>query len=255
MKILIVESNTPDMVARGLRDGPPFAETFARIAPGVQTRIIEPYATPMDPGELDDVDGVIFSGSGVVWNTADDRAAPLADAMRAAFAAGLPVWGSCNGLQLAACILGGGVGVSPNGFEGGLARDLTLTEAGRAHPMLAGRSDGWAVPCVHRDEVTQLPRDAIVLAGNAHSPVQAFAYAKDGVDFWGSQYHPEYSVSMVAEMLESPRHKGKYATLAADLALAEADADAAARIGTTPEALAPERRQGSEAERRTPPAT
>ena len=35
------------------------------------------------------------------------------------------------------------------------------------------------------------------LAGNSHSSVQAFAIDRDGIDFWGMQYHPEFSPSYV----------------------------------------------------------
>ena len=57
--------------------------------------------------------------------------------------------------------------------------------------MLAGRPIEYAAPCIHRDEVAQLPKDAVLLAGNAHSPVQAFVVETDTVTFWGTQYHPE----------------------------------------------------------------
>ena len=106
--------------------------------------------------------------------------------MRKVFEAGLPTLGSCNGMQLAASVLGGQSSASPNGREDGLARDVTLTEAGRAHPFMAGRIDGYAAPCVHRDEVSRLPDGAVVLATNNHSEVQAFAYENDGIRFWAN---------------------------------------------------------------------
>lgn len=141
---------------------------------------------------LGDTDGAVFTGSAVDWNTQDPRAAPLADAMRAVFAAGVSCFNSRNGLQPAAPVLGGISDVSPDGRQDGLAKDLLLTDAGRPHPMMAGRVDGYAVPCVHRDDIIRLPEGAGALAGSEHSPVQAMEYARDGVRFWGMQYHPEY---------------------------------------------------------------
>ena len=55
--------------------------------------------------------------------------------------------------------------------------------------------------CVHRDEVQTLPAGVVVLVGNGHSKVQAMVYEQDGVCFWGSQYHPEYSARYVGEVL------------------------------------------------------
>ena len=115
-----------------------------------------------------------------------------------------------------------------------MAAEIHLTDAGHDHPMMAGRDNGYAVPCTHRDEVVQLPEGAVLLAGNAHSTVQAFAIDQDGVDFWGMQYHPEFSPAYVGRYL---RGNGRVtAEMADDLDLAEIDAGAAARLSTTPEA-------------------
>ena len=54
---------------------------------------------------------------------------------------------------------------------------------------------------MHRDEVQTLPAGVVVLVGNGHSKVQAMVYEQDGVCFWGSQYHSEYSVRYVGEIL------------------------------------------------------
>ena len=235
-RILIVESNPRDISqSLAARAGATLAEVYAAaltaIDPGVEIEIISPYDGDDTP-EMDAFDGVVFTGSSVEWNTDDDRAAPLAAVMRAAFAAARPVIGSCNGMQLAASILGGSTAASPNGREDGMATGIALTEEGRAHPMMAGRQDGFAVPCTHRDEVVRLPEGAVRLAGNAHSEVQAFAIDRDGIDFWGMQYHPEFSPSYVGHYLgEAGRITPQ---VAADLMLAETDAAAAARLSTSP---------------------
>ncbi|MEX0283131.1 MAG: type 1 glutamine amidotransferase [Paracoccaceae bacterium] len=233
-RILIVESNTPDLVAAGRVAAQPFAATLPHLADDISLQTVSPYAASFDAAVLKDVDAVVFTGSGVDWCVDDERAQPLADAMRATFDAGLPVWGSCNGMQLAAVVLGGGSGASPNGREDGVAQQIELTGLGRSHPMLAGRCDGYGVLCIHRDEVTALPDGAELLASNAHSPVQAFAYFKDGVDFWGTQYHPEYAPIHVAGGLQ---WMPEAAEMVADLNAAEHNAAAAARLGTSVQEL------------------
>jgi GMP synthase (glutamine-hydrolysing) len=199
--------------------------------------VVAPYKTPLE--EVGEVDGIILTGSGVNWSVDAPEAASLRDAMVPVLDAGVPIWGSCNGLQLAAVVLGGAVGASPNGQELGLARDMILTEAGADHAMMAGRAKGFAVPCLHRDEVQRLPDGAVLLAGNAHSPVQAMAYEQGGVRFWGTQYHPEMSPSSVARGL---RGYGLFQDRLADLEAleqAECDAVAAARLGSSVEELSP----------------
>ena len=237
--ILIVESNTPDIVAAGKSAANGFICSLAGIAPEAALTVVAPYAGDVPDSALDRIDGVIFTGAGVNWSTAAPEAAPLRAFMERVFARGLPAYGSCNGLQLAAVVLGGDVGASPNGFEVGLARDTTLTEAGRSHPMMAGRKDGFAVPCIHRDEVQRLPQGAVLLAGNAHSPVQAMAYEQGDICFWGVQYHPELTALDIARYLRMKDgfFPGEDA-LISDLDSAPTDEAAASRIGTTCAGLA-----------------
>ncbi|MBO6775363.1 MAG: type 1 glutamine amidotransferase [Marinibacterium sp.] len=230
--IVLVESNTPDIVAAGLSAATPFRDTFSALNMACSVSVVEPYAQPCDPGVLDEADGVVLTGSGVRWAVDDARAKPLADLAEQVFDRGLPVWGSCNGMQLAAVLLGGTVRVSPNGRETGFARSVVLTEQGQGHPMMAGRETGYSVPCTHRDEVGTLPEGAELVAGNAHSPVQAFAYAKNGVDFWGAQYHPEFSAAFVAGLV-AYRSDGSAETqdLIDNLSRADTDPDFARRMG------------------------
>ena len=73
--------------------------------------------------------------------------------------------------------------------------------AAEAHPVMKGREAVFAAVWVQRDEVQTLRAGVVVLVGNGHSKVQARVYEQDGVCFWGSQYHPEYSARYVGEIL------------------------------------------------------
>ena len=106
-------------------------------------------------------------------------------------------------MQLAAFMLGGQCAASPQGDELGMAEAITLTDIGRGHPMMQGRASQFRAPTVHRDEVQHLPSGACLLARNAHSEVQAFAYETADISFWGTQYHPEFSQADVAAWLAS----------------------------------------------------
>ncbi len=236
--ILIIESNTPELLAIGKSASASFLRAFQGLAPELRITVECPYAAPLREDALAGIDGVVFSGSGVAWATDAVEAAPLRAAMEAAFDAGRPVWGSCNGLQLAAVVLGGAVGASPNGMEIGLAKKIAPTDAGKHHPMMAGREDGYCVPCIHRDEVQRLPEGAVLLAGNAHSPVQAMAYQQGGVDFWGAQYHPEMTALDVGTIIGSGAFANE-AALGADLRIADTEPEVTVRIGGKADSLSP----------------
>jgi GMP synthase (glutamine-hydrolysing) len=90
---------------------------------------------------------------------------------------------------------------NPAGRELAIARNIAPTDAGRTHPLLAGRRAAYDAPCVHLDIVGTLPPDCTVLASNAITPVQAAEFRSEGGSFWGVQYHPEFSLTHVAKLL------------------------------------------------------
>ncbi|MEM6422554.1 MAG: type 1 glutamine amidotransferase, partial [Pseudomonadota bacterium] len=181
-----------------------YARALKRFAPDLETAIARPFFDAADiETDLDGIDGVALTGSGVAWSADAPEAAPHRRLVERVFAAGIPVIGSCWGLQIGAVILGGGVGISPRGLEVPVARAVRLTEAGRAHPMHAGRGAVFDVPCIHRDEVTVVPTGAVVTAANDHAAVQAMIYERGGVRFWGVQYHPEHGADVALGYLLS----------------------------------------------------
>ena len=228
--ILIIESNTPDLLAIGKSASAFFLRTFQGLDPTLTLKVVCPYAGPLSQDVYDGVDGIVYTGSAVEWGTDAPEAAPLRAEMERSFQQNRPVWGSCNGMQLAADVLGGGTGDAPTGIEFGLARAVTTTDQGAPHKMMAGRAKTFEAPCIHRVEVQKLPKGAALIAGNAHSPVQAMVVEANGIDFWGTQYHPEMRLSDLSPIAKSPG-------LSADLAVADEDQDAAARLGTSAEAM------------------
>ena len=125
--ILILEGQSPDIVQNGRSFAAEFVTCLMAIDPGLTLVAKNSYLNAITQDDFAGVDGIIFTGSGVDWNTSDPRGQAQVDAMRETFKTGKPVWGSCNGFQLMGTVLGGVVGESPNGFEGGLAKNLTLT--------------------------------------------------------------------------------------------------------------------------------
>ena len=152
---------------------------------------------------LSDFDGVMFPGSPLHMYDSTPCVTRQVDFARAAFAAGVPVWGSCWGLQLAVVALGGSVRRNPRGRELPIARAITVTEAGRAHPLLASRPAVFDALCSHLDEIGALPPGSQVLAANEVSAVQAIAIQIPGLgSFHGTQYHPEHTLAVSAALIE-----------------------------------------------------
>lgn len=158
-------------------------------------------------GALADIDGVVVTGSPLNIYDGGEAVTRQIDALREVFAAGVPVWGSCWGLQLATTVLGGSVRLNPNGRELGIARNITPTERGRGHTLFAGKAAAFDALCSHIDEVDGVPDGGRVLAANGVSAVQALEVERDGVSFLGVQYHPEHTFGTIAAIVDGRRDR------------------------------------------------
>ncbi len=74
----------------------------------------------------------------------------------------------------------------------GIGRKIGLTPEGRSHPLFVGRSNVFDAYISHYDEITHMPPNGLVLAGNSFTRVQAVAVNHLKGSFWALQYHPEY---------------------------------------------------------------
>jgi GMP synthase (glutamine-hydrolysing) len=177
---------------------------LGRLVPDLECDIIRPAdAPPVLPAGVgyDSYDGVAVTGSALnVYNggASVDRQIEVA---KAVLAAGLPFFGSCWGLQIAVTAAGGVVRKNPRGREFGFARRILLTDAGRAHPLFAGKPTVFEAPTIHRDEIATLPAGAVTLATNELG-LQAAAFTHGRSTFWGVQYHPEYDFADIAAAAE-----------------------------------------------------
>jgi GMP synthase (glutamine-hydrolysing) len=146
-------------------------------------------------------DGVFLTGSPLHLYKETPETRRTIEFMRSVFASRVPSFGSCAGLQVATVAAGGTVRQNVRGYEAAFARRITPTEAGRTHPLLAGRPGAYDAPAVHTDEVESLPEGAVLLAGNRVTAVQAAEIRCDGGVFWGVQYHPEIALDEIAGAL------------------------------------------------------
>lgn len=96
---------------------------------------------------------------------------------------------------------------NPNGREMGLARKISLSPEGRAHPMFEGKPSVFDAFTSHNDEITHIRPGGLNLAGNDFTSVQAVAVRHLNGDFWAVQYHPEYDLHELARLTYCRRAK------------------------------------------------
>ena len=184
------------------------AESYAASVQTFASDAVCDIALPADEGAnlpdaagLESYDGVFLTGSALNIYNIEPAVTRQIELMRSVYQSRVPVFGSCWGLQIGAVAAGGTVHLNPKGWEIGFARAITRTDAGRTHPLLAGRPDSWTAPAYHLDEIAVPPGETIVLARNSVSDVQAAEFHHEGSVFWGVQYHPEFSLHEIACIL------------------------------------------------------
>ncbi|KAA2236758.1 type 1 glutamine amidotransferase [Salinarimonas soli] len=209
LRLLVVEGNVrAAREAHASSYGLTPAESYASVLHGIEPAVVCDIALPADeganlpdPSGLEGYDGVVLTGSALHIYEDQPAVRRQVELMRAVYASGTPAFGSCWGIQVGAVAAGGDVRRNPRGREIGFAREIVPSEAGRAHPLLAGRPRAYTAPAIHLDTVLTAPPGATVLASNAMSDVQAAEIGHEGGLFWGVQYHPEFDLAEVAAIL------------------------------------------------------
>jgi GMP synthase (glutamine-hydrolysing) len=207
-RLLVVEGNTAELRARQVAAGGQimsdgYADLLRKLLPDAVVDI----CYPADPGAnlaaggLAAYDGVAITGSALNVYDAGPAIDPQIELTREVLRSKAPLFGSCWGLQVITVAAGGTVRPSPKGRELGIGRHIALTQAGRAHPMFAGKASVFDAVTVHLDEVEIMAPGTTVLAANAHSDVQAAEITVDGAVAWGVQYHPEFSLADMAAIM------------------------------------------------------
>src|ERR1700722_18274935 len=207
-RVLVIDGNVAENRARqvaalGYDSGTGYSRVLRRLDASLHIDIVTAAdGATLPPGvALDSYDGVTMTGSALNIYNGGAPVTRQIEFAKAVFAAGVPFFGSCWGLQVAVTAAGGEVRANPRGREFGFARRILLTDTGQAHRLFAGKPRTFEAPTVHRDEIAALPAGAEILADNDYG-VQAASFRHGRGTFWGVQYHPEYDYRDIAAAAE-----------------------------------------------------
>lgn len=182
-----------------------FRQTLAREGFAAEVFDARREALP----DLDEVDGLYLTGSHSMVSDAEPWSEALKPWLREARARDLPMLGVCYGHQLMASAFGGVSDYHPAGRESG-THTVTLTAAGREDALLGALPERFPAQLTHAQSVLEAPRDATVLARNAHDAHQALRY---GPRQWSVQFHPEFTPAVMraylARQVDALRDQGQ----------------------------------------------
>ena len=190
--------------AGGTEAGLLYRRILERIEPDASVDVIHPAdAEPALPPikTLTRYHGAVWTGSNLsVLDRQNASIGRMLELVGKLLEAGVPNFGSCFALQIAAVATGGRCAESPRGREFGVSRKIQLSSEGRAHPLYRGKPHVFDAFTSHADEVVELGRGARLLASNEWSRVQGAEIEDGPASFWAIQYHPEYDCHEIASL-------------------------------------------------------
>jgi GMP synthase (glutamine-hydrolysing) len=225
MKLLVVEGNTEETRQERESFGIlPYYKIFQKLLFSLEASASVDVVFPADDNkelissaDLKKYDGILWTGSALSVLDDSPSISRQFNFAEDVFESGVPIYGSCWALQLATVVSGGRVARSKNGLEFGIAENIKITEEGRKSPYFTNRENNYKALSIHFDEIIELPENAVVLAGNYHSRVQAMTINYKNSQFFGVQYHPEFrpeDMSLIASFLAEPLvRKGAFSSL------------------------------------------
>ena len=167
-----------------------FEDMFVSSLEGINVTITVYDARDQLPlPELNDYSAVIITGSHSMVTDCEPWSERLLPYIKTMHETKLPTLGVCYGHQLMAKALGGEIGLHPEGPQAG-STEVTLTEEGKQDLLLGLSPEAFKVNAGNSQRITQLPTEAVVLAGNDFEPHQAVRF---GEMMWGLQFHPEFN--------------------------------------------------------------
>jgi GMP synthase (glutamine-hydrolysing) len=181
-----------------------YGEMLARYLPEAEADIwfvCDSDATAPNSQEIASYDGILWPGCSKTVYRDESEVLAMLQVASDAYETGVPAFGSCWGIQIAAYAAGGTVEVHPDGREMGISRAVEMTDDGLQHPMMAGKPSIYSTFTSHDDHITRLPPGAQTLSGNAWSPIQAAVFHHRNGSFWAVQYHPEYDLHELARLI------------------------------------------------------
>jgi len=188
-----------------------------------QVRRIRLEAEPMPPLDLDAISGIFVGGS--PFNASDPAAeksavqqrveAEFAGLLEEVVARDVPFLGACYGVGTLGTHLG--ATIDRRYAEPISIVPVTLTENGMADPLLAGMPGTFDAFVGHKEAISALPPEAVLLASSPGCPVQMF---RVGENVYATQFHPELDVDGITTRIHAYAEHGYFLAEELDLTLA-----------------------------------
>lgn len=174
---------------------------------------------PLPELDLADYSGVIVGGSPFTSSDPLDSKSPtqlrvereLSGLLDRIVEADFPFLGACYGVGTLGIHQGGVIDRTYGEAVGGI--EIKLTAEGLRDPLLEGLPEVFTAFTGHKEAVTVLPPNAVLLASSATCPVHMFRIKRN---LYATQFHPELDVEGLVNRVEVYKHSGYFPPETAD---------------------------------------
>ncbi|HCU91076.1 MAG TPA: GMP synthase [Gammaproteobacteria bacterium] len=173
-----------------------FGAAVASVDVDVEWRVYRVFDKEL-PGEIDECDGYITTGSRSGAYDKDAWILLLEKFIQRLIGSQTPLVGICFGHQVIAQALGGLVKKSEKGWGIGIQRHTIEDSIDRA--WMNPTMEQFTIPVCHQDQVTSLPVGARLLASNGHCENFMVQFNDTML---GMQGHPEFDPNYIEVLLE-----------------------------------------------------
>ena len=215
LNILIVEGNIRKdseffIKAAGASAADNLKNLILKIEPSAIAEIINPDHDDETTNALKDMgkyNGIVFTGGAMRLNDMTDVIKKHINFASNCFTQKKKILAICWGLQVCSTAAGGKVNPGKNGAHIGIASDVIINNEGEKHFIYKNKKQIFTSPAFNFDEVTELPKNAILLSSDKVNNVMGVIFNVGNSEIIGLQYHPDYEYFQMLKLIAGRKER------------------------------------------------
>ena len=156
---------------------------------------------------MHEYNGIIFTGGAMRINDMTDVIKKHINFASNCFAQGKKILAICWGLQICATAAGGKANPATKGAHIGIASNIIVNDEGQKHFIYKNKKKFFTSPAFNFDEVTELPKNAILLSSDKVNNVMGVIFNVGNSEIIGLQYHPDYEYFQMLKLIAGRKER------------------------------------------------
>ena len=215
LNILIVEGNIREdseffIKAAGASAADNLKNLILKLEPSANTEIVNPGHDDETMNALKNMskyDGIVFTGGAMRINDMTDVIKKHINFAFNCLNENKKILAICWGLQVCSTAAGGKANPGKNGAHIGIASDVIINNEGQKHFIYKDKKKIFTSPAFNFDEVSDLPKDAILLSSDKVNNVMGVIFNVGNSEVIGLQYHPDYEYFQMLNLIAGRKER------------------------------------------------